>query len=495
MSDHAVEMRNVTKEFSDAFAMKGISLSFEKGRSHALLGGVGAGKTAALRLLSGLEKPDQGQISVKGKIGLIDRAFFRGKGMTLLERMMLYCPGVSKKSLRDRAQARCGAWGLSLDVDAAPAALSNAGRREAALLALDCANRDILVLDELFSPAEYRMDADFRSLLKKITAEGKTVIYSARTPWEALCADTCAVIRAGEITPFVSLRDLDGEAWAQEMQAEIGIPAPRRRDIALGGAALTAREISVKGQGKRLMVRRASFEVRTGEILCVAGLPGSGAEELCDALTGQKPLLEGKLTLMGENAGGLGVRERMELGLGYVPDPRRNRGWALDGTAEENLLLRRYREGRFQDGGLMKKNAISAWIEEAALNGVIPTGCATFRGLTPAQRRRAAFLRETEREPRLLIVENPIQGTDGETAAFLWEKLMAFRNGRGAVILFSADWAEIRALADRLLVIRNGEIVAETEVPYMTPLELDVYLQGDQRQPRFGGDAWEDLEE
>ena len=516
MGVYAVEMRGITKAFQGAWALDDVTLQIRQGEIHALLGDNGAGKTTLLRALSGLCRPDGGTVLCGGSpvriasprramrlgIGLVPRGGGLAAGFSALDNLLLgrerALLGVMRKQrARREATEICQRYGLDLDWDARAEDMTAGDRLRAAVVKLLWRGCGVLLLDEPTADLTAREAEGLLKLLRALAGEGKAILLSTRRLSEALsAADRITVLRGGKSVGTADAASADGQRLSWLMLGGAAFAA-ERREISPGRVVLEARDVTAAGpDGKRIAVKGVSFEVRSGEIVCIAGAPGSGQERLIEALTGLVPLRRGRIRLNGRNITPLTARERARAGIAYIPGAE-GRGVALGFTLAENMALRRYWTGAYQDSGflLRGKMRVAAEYVTEQLGLLARRGCKTLgRELSPRDRRMLAAAREGDREADLLIAEQPTKGLDAESAEAVRQLILAQRDSRRAVLLVSGEWDEIMNLSDRILVLRGGEIVGEFDPRLSSVAALGLYMTGTQRQSRFGG-PWEEAEE
>ena len=378
------------------------------------------------------------------------------RGLSLTDHIRLL-PGMlgGRKRARKKAEALCAAYGFTADLTAPAETLSAGDRYRGELLMALLRGSDILALREpeaALTPLE--MEA-LAAGLRQACKNGKTVLLLTRRKQAAALADQTTLL-----SPFTE------------------DTPPERLDITVGSVVLEARNLT----GGEL--RDVSFEARAGEILAIAGLPGSGQEALRDALTGALPLSGGHLRLNGREITGYSVRERIRAGIACVPGPDMDHGFPLDNiTVGESMALRRYREPVFQESGFLRKGEMRRYSEEIMNWLNIGRGEERF----PENRQRCALTRESDGNIHVLLMLAPTAGMEEQAARDIWNRLITVRNERRAVVLITADSREALLAGDRVLTLCRGEITGEFDPALTTEKELGLYMTGRRqgREERF----------
>ncbi|MBQ7655541.1 MAG: ATP-binding cassette domain-containing protein [Clostridia bacterium] len=488
-----MEMRHISKRFSDSTGIADFSLCLEKGKIHGLAGGRQAGKTLLARMLGGLCLPDSGSILIDGeKVNLRNprdaAAWGIGNageespyiiGLSLIEHLLLGaefapCGRMNQRTARKLAEELCEQYGIPLDVSLRAEELSRADWLWAEILRMLLQEKDILVLDapdEIFTPQE--MDG-LAAVLRKACREGSAALILSRS-METLnaCCD--------EVTVLPDASPVDSTQ------------TPVKKEIAPGGIVLEARRFTVRDmESEADPAAGLSCEVRAGEILCLLGRPDHGWDQVGAALMGTGSNVSGLVRLLGKEITHASARKRLAMGMAYLPKDWTRLGMIEGFTLEENLALERYRE--FREGGWihrrLRRNEARKMLAESGLTDT--AALKDFPGdLEDEELFRLLLARALDRKPVLLIAEEPIRRASAETAAFIRETLFAHRANHRAALVLTSQPEEAMELADRILVLHDGEIMGEFDPAYTMTRELGWYMSGQWRQQRYGGSAIE----
>ncbi len=539
MSAPALELRAVTKRFGDVLANDRVSLAVAPGTIHALVGENGAGKSTAMRIACGFLSPDSGQVALGGVarrlaspadalrlgVGMVHQHVLLADAMTVAENVVLGAePGrpwaLDRRGAVARLAALCRETGLDVDPAARAGDLSVGLRQRVELLkalyhldyARDVARarssyaRDVaragldyargaapaplLVLDEPTAVMTPREVEGLFAFLRRLRESGGTVVLVTHKLSEVLAlADEVTVMRDGRAVGARPARETSAAELARLMVGRDVLLRVEKGPASPGAAVLAVRDLTVTDAGGAPRVRGASLDVRAGEIVAIAGVEGNGQSELVEALAGLVPAtgrgarLAGSVRLSGEEIAHLSVRARRERGVAHVPEDRLRRGLVLDFTLAENAVL-----------GLAHRPPISrgpfrALLSPAALRararavlgaaGVRPADPdLPARALSGGNQQRLVVGRELASAPRLLLVAQPTRGVDVGAIEAIHRELVARRDAGAAVLLVSSELEEAMALADRLLVMAGGRIVAELDPRRATAEEIGVLMGG-----------------
>jgi ABC-type sugar transport system ATPase subunit len=472
-----IEFRDVTKTFGGVTALDGVSLSIERGECHALVGENGAGKSTLGRVLAGIHRPDRGQLLLDGQVQRFTSprdAVRAGVGMVHQE--LAFCPDlsvaenlclgryprrlgglVSHRPMRERAQRLLADIGTALDVCQPMSALSTGQEQLVQIAAAIGAGARVLVFDEptssLSQPEADRLFAQIEELRRR----GVTMIYvSHRLPEIFRLADRISVLRDGRL---VGTLPRHAATETELVRMMIGRPLeayyPRHLESPVGAERLRVEQLSSPGR-----FQNVSFSVRAGEIVGLAGLVGAGRSEVARAIFGLDRAAAGKVVVDGRPMLSASPRRAMRLGIGLVPEDRKRQGLVLLMSGRENFslaILDRLRRFLRLDHRRERRLAAEAF-GRLGLRASVEAPVASLSG---GNQQRVVLAKWLARELSVLIVDEPTRGVDvGAKAAF--HGLIDDVARRGvAVLLISSELPEIVSLSTRVLVMRDGRIVAE----------------------------------
>jgi simple sugar transport system ATP-binding protein len=470
-----------------------------EGEVHALVGENGAGKSTLMKMLYGLEQPDEGEIWIRGKqekiesprraielkIGMVHQHFMLVDDFTVAQNVILGSEPVrnlmidiAKASNRVAELAR--SFGTPLDPGARVETLAVGQQQKVEILKLLYRGADILILDE---PTAVLVPQEIEELfanIHQLRSEGKTIIFIAHDLEEVLeVADRITVLRDGKVIGNVVAKETTKEHVAEMM---VGRPVLLQR---VEGKAKTGEPVvQVEGLravvGGKSMVDSLNLTLRRSEIYGLAGVEGNGQAELIESLVGIRHPDAGHILLGGHDLAHVDVRHRRETGLGYIPEDRHARGMVLQMTLWENAVLGQQWRAPFSRRGLLVVGAMRRRAADLIkrFNIKAPGVGAPAFALSGGNQQKLVLAREFAAQPTLLIAAYPTRGLDIGATEFVWQQLVAGRDAGMAVLLVSSHLEEILALSDRVGVIYDGRIVKEFKGSEATMSELGLYMTG-----------------
>jgi ABC-type uncharacterized transport system ATPase subunit len=495
-----LELRGITKRFPGIVANDHVDLDLRQGEVHALLGENGAGKSTLMNIVYGLYRPDEGEIKINGKpveigstraaiengVGMVHQHFMLIPVMTVAENIVLATEPVRDVILLDYAAAEkrvreiSSRFGLAVDPRAKVEDITVGQQQRVEILKALYRGADILVLDEptaVLTPQEAK---ELFAILQSLTEQGKSIIFISHKLNEVLeIADRITVLRRGKTVETLPAAGATEEQLARLMVGREVLLRVEKGAAQVGEPLLEVEELHVFDDRGLEKVRGVSFEVRSGEIVGVAGVDGNGQTELIDAITGLLPVSSGRIVVGTEDVTGDGPKDSLDAGLGHIPEDRQRRGLVLDFTLAENLALHDYDsppESRF--GWLFPKRLLeraAKLLREFDVRGGGPQTRAA--GLSGGNQQKVILAREIDRNPKVLIAAQPTRGLDVGAIEFVHRRLVGERDSGRGVLLVSLELEEIMSLSDRILVIYEGEIVGEFD-PSVSEEELGVAMTG-----------------
>ncbi|MDK1472712.1 ABC transporter ATP-binding protein [Streptomyces sp. 549] len=499
-SPPAVELAGITKRFPGVVANHDIHLSVRTGTVHAIVGENGAGKSTLMKILYGMQKPDEGTISVQGEpvafgspgdaiaqgIGMVHQHFMLADNLTVLENTVL---GSEKlhgigSGARDRINEISQSYGLGIRPDVLVEDLGVADRQRVEILKVLYRGARTLILDEptaVLVPQE--VDALFANL-RELKAEGLTVIFISHKLGEVLSvADEITVIRRGTTVASVQPSEVTTRQLA-ELMVGSELPSPETRESTVTTRPmLRVEDLTLTddaAHGHRKLLDGIGFTIHEGEVLGLAGVEGNGQTELIDALIGTRPLDGGLIELGGQDITRWATRRRREGGVGYIPEDRHRHGLLLEAPLWENRILGHVSEAPNSRGVWLDLKAARADTERIVREYDVRTPGieVTAASLSGGNQQKLIVGREMSHHPRLLIAAHPTRGVDVGAQAQIWDQIRDARREGLAVLLISADLDELIGLSDTLRVIYRGRLVADADPATITPEELGSAMTG-----------------
>lgn len=503
--DYCVEMNHITKKFGDFKANDDVTLQVRKGEIHALLGENGAGKSTLMSVLFGLYQPEEGEIKINGKtvrinnpndanalgIGMVHQHFKLVHNFTVIESIVLGHETIEHGLLKmDEARKKVIAlserYKLRIDPDAYISDITVGMQQRVEILKMLYCDNELLIFDEPTAVLTPQEIDELMKIMKLLVSEGKSIIFITHKLNEIKAvADRCSVLRKGKYIGTIDVKTTSKEAMSEMMVGRKVNFVIEKQPIKLGEPVLTVENLSVKSTyHKKNAVKNVNFSVKKGEILCVAGIDGNGQSELVYGITGLLPLSGGKITLNGEDITSASIRKRCLLGMSHIPEDRHRDGLILDYSLEENLVLQTYYTERFQKRGFLQFAEIRKYAEYLIDKFDIrssrgPTSSA--RGMSGGNQQKAIIARELDRDPEIIIAVQPVRGLDVGAIEYIHKQLIAQRDAGKAVLLVSLELDEVMDVSDRIIVMYEGEIVADVNPKEITVEELGLYMSGAKR--------------
>ena len=507
-NQYVIEMIHITKEFPGIKANDDITLQLRKGEIHALLGENGAGKSTLMSVLFGLYQPEQGVIKKDGRevkinnpndanalhICMVHQHFKLIDVFTVLDNIILGAEDtrmgfLQKKEARRKVQELSERYGLKVDLDAKIENITVGMQQRVEILKMLYRENEVLIFDEptaVLTPGEIR---ELMQIMRGLTREGKSILFISHKLNEIMeVSDRVTVLRKGRYIGTVNTAETTKEELSRMM---VGRPVQlqvEKDECKPGEAILEVKDICVHSKMyKREAVKNVSFNVRAGEIVCIAGIDGNGQTELIHALSGLEKTSSGKITLCGKDITSASVRARSEAGMSHIPEDRHKHGLILDNTLEQNMVLQKYYEPRFQNYGFIRFDAIREYSEKLIEQYDVRSGQGSVtvaRSMSGGNQQKAIIAREIDRDLPLIIAVQPTRGLDVGAIEYIHKQLVAQRDAGKAVLLVSLELDEILSLSDRILVIYEGEIVGEFDsekVKNITVEEIGLYMAGAKR--------------
>ncbi len=495
-----LEVKNIAKAFGDCIANEDVSISVKKGTIHAIVGENGAGKSTVMRIVYGFYSADSGEIFVDGKqvsiksphdaialgIGMVHQHFMLVDTMTVAENIILGAETGSAANLDlDKANRDIKSLSDELRLNINPEAyiedLSVGQQQRVELLKALYRNADLLILDEPTAVLTPQEVGEFFGILRRMKEQGKTIIIITHKLEEVLAiSDEVTVMRDGKSVGNVKTSETNAKELARMIVGRDVLLRVEKTDASPKSTTLEVRDLVVKGR-HGIAVDDVSFQVRSGEIVGIAGIEGNGQTELIEALAGLNPVVKGQVEFEGKDVTNLSARKVKELGIAHIPEDRHKRGLLLNSDLTENSILgMHYREPVASAAGFLNSAAIEKRTRDIIENFDVrpPDASLTAKSLSGGNQQKLIIGREFQINPKLLLVSQPTRGVDIGAIEFIHRKLIELRDAGCAVLLVSAELEEVTALADRLLVIREGKIVGEVDPKTTSVEEIGLMMTG-----------------
>jgi simple sugar transport system ATP-binding protein len=510
---YIIEMHNITKVFPGIVANDNVTLQLKKGEIHALLGENGAGKSTLMSVLFGLYKQEEGKIFVNEikedneviekevnitgpgdanalGIGMVHQHFKLVHNFTVLENIVLgsettHLGMLQKKESREKVLALSKKYGFEIDIDKEVRHITVGMQQRVEILKMLYRDNEILIFDEptaVLTPQEIEA---LMQTMEAMAAEGKSILFITHKLDEIKrVADRCTVLRKGKCIGTVEVADTSKEVMSEMMVGRKVLLSVDKEEANIGETVLKVEGITQKGEGQKNLLTDISFEAKAGEILCIAGIEGNGQTDLVNVLTGLTPLGQGNVVLNGTDISKAKIRTRGELGMAHIPEDRHKHGLVLDYPLSYNLIFQKYFTKEFRRKGFLRNHNIRDFSERLIKRFDIRCGQGAntvTRSMSGGNQQKAILAREIDRDAKVLIAVQPTRGLDVGAIEYIHQQLLEQRDAGKAILLISLELEEVMNISDRILVMYEGEIVADVNPKDVTFQELGLYMSGAKR--------------
>ncbi len=499
-----LELKNINKSFGHVQANKNINLIINQGTIHGIIGENGAGKSTLMSIVYGLYQADSGSIRVSGKevklksprdsiesgIGMVHQHFMLVENFTVLENIILGFEGElvfghKLKKAKEDLKNLCDTYKLNIDLDSVISDLSVGFRQRVEILKSLYRGAEIFILDEptgVLTPQE--VDELFK-ILRSLKEEGKTIVLITHKLNEIMdLTSEVSVMRQGEVVGHTKTSDTNKEKLAEMMVGRSVLLRLNKEDAKLGDVVFKVENLTVKDDLDVTRVKNVSFEIRSGEILGLAGVTGNGQTELLEALSGIRKVESGNIYLNDEKVSDkenlLDPRKLKEKGLAHVPEDRQRMGLVTDFKAYENLIFGYHDQEPYSKSSILRDSDIITYskkvMEEYDVRPRSPQLITSnFSG---GNQQKIILSRELNESPKILLVGQPTRGVDIGAIEFIHQRLIDMRDKGAAILLVSVELDEVLSLSDRILVMFDGNIVGERINKDVTDRELGLLMAG-----------------
>jgi simple sugar transport system ATP-binding protein len=500
----AVKLDNILKRFPGVVANRDVNLSVRHATIHAIVGENGAGKSTLMKILYGMQKPDEGTIEIDGKpvsfrspndaieagIGMVHQHFMLADNFTVLENIILgYEPRrafplrfqIDLNAARTRIRELGERYGLQVDPDELVETLGVGERQRVEILKVLYRGATTLILDEPTAVlVPHEVDELFDNLAE-LKGEGITILFISHKLDEVLkVADDITVIRAGTTVATRHPHEVTARQLA-ELMVGSELPTPETRESTVTDhVELAVDHLTVLEPSGRPLIEDVTLAIRRGEIVGIAGVDGNGQTELIEAIVGMRSADAGTVSLDGTDLSSWPTRRRREAGIGYVPEDRHRHALLLDAPLWENAMLGHQSTAPNAKGPWIDKDGARDRTHHIVDDYDVrtPSIDVTAGSLSGGNQQKLIIGRELEAKPTVLIAAHPTRGVDVGAQAAIWDQMRDARSAGMATLLVSADLEELIGLSDTLLVIYKGKIVAQLDPATATPEELGSHMTG-----------------
>lgn len=496
-----LEVSNIYKSFGPVQANKAISLQFEKGKIHAILGENGAGKTTLMNILYGLYQPDQGLIyfcgnpikfssprdAIRSGIGMVHQHFMLAPELTVLENVIAGQEpsrlgfDIDYRTAKEKIRAISSQFGLDVEPDIKIKDLSVGVQQRVEILKLLYRDARILILDEPTAVLTPQEISNLFQVLKSLSRKGRTIIFITHKLKEVMAiADHITVLRNGEMVTSTSPLLVNEQGLAALMVGRKVELSVRKSKSIPGDVMLEIEDLEVLDDRMNVAINNISLSVRSGEILGIAGVQGNGQTELVEAITGLRQPLFGRVIINKIETTNLPRRQIIELGVGYIPEDRQRDGLILSSPISVNMVLCSYYQPPYTKGFVLQDDVIFKETQKIVDDFDVRT--TDVRNptniLSGGNQQKVIVAREFSRPLKLLIASQPTRGLDVGSIEYVHRQIIKKRDAGMAVLLVSTELDEIMAISDRIAVIYRGKIQAVLDAKNSVREKIGMLMAG-----------------
>lgn len=497
-----IEMQHITKRFPGIVANDDISFDLRKGEIHALLGENGAGKSTLMSVLFGMYRPEEGTILKNGEpiqildpndanaygIGMVHQHFKLVEVFSILDNIIMGAEPhkygfIKRKEAREHILQLCKQYELTIDIDAKIHDVSVGMQQRTEILKMLYRHNEILIFDEptaVLTPQEINQ---LMITMKNLVKEGKSIIFITHKLDEIMeVSDRVTVLRRGKVIGTVDTKNTTKEDLSRMMVGRDVIFEIEKNPIKMGDIALEVKDLAVLSErSKKHVVDHVSFQVRKGEIVCVAGVDGNGQSELGLVLSGLIKPVKGQIILNGEDVTNKSIRYRNDHGLSHIPEDRHKHGLILQDNLGNNLVLKKYHLEPFQKHGIIHPEPITELASELIEKYDIRSGQGPktrVGSMSGGNQQKAIIAREIDKGSDVLLSIQTVRGLDVGAVEFAHRQLIKARDEGKAILMISFELDEVMSVSDRILVMYEGQIVKNVMANEITVEELGLYMAG-----------------
>jgi len=508
MENNAIEMLGITKTFPGVIANDNINLSVRNNEVHALLGENGAGKSTLMSILFGSYDPDSGVIKIRGKevkikdpnaatalgIGMVHQHFKLVHNYTVTENIVLGIESktalgmLDLKTAEKRVAELSEKYGLMVNPRDRIEDISVGMQQRVEILKTLYRNADILIFDEPSAVLTPQEIDELMDIIRRLKSEGKTIILITHKLKEIKAvAERCTVLRRGKYIGTVDVADVSEQEMAEMMVGRAVKFEIDKGPANPGEVFLKIDSLSVKNARGTLGVKNLSLEVRSGEIVGIAGVDGNGQTELIYGITGLSPVESGTVTVNGKDVTKMSVKEHIEAGIGHIPEDRHKHGLVLDFSIADNSILKNYDKLPYSSPfGILDFAKIAGHADDLISQYDIRAGegsAMKARNMSGGNQQKVIIAREIDLSPDVLVVAQPTRGLDVGAIEYIRKRIVAERDKGRAVLLVSFELDEIMNLCDRIAIISKGEIVGIFNAGEIDEHQIGFMMAGSKQNP------------
>ncbi len=495
-----LQMENITKTFPGVVANNEVNLDVRHGEIHALLGENGAGKSTLMNVLYGLYQPDSGNFyldeqeitidspddAIAKGIGMVHQHFMLVSPLSVTENVMLGLPGdkgilLDHQAAKEKILGISQTYGLAVNPDALIRNLSVGIQQRVEIIKALYRGAKLLILDEptaVLTPQEIE---GLFEVMRRLVSDGNSIIFITHKLDEVMeISDRVTVLRDGVVVATVNTAETNKSELARMMVGREVLFRIDKAPVEPGSAVLEVENLVVNDDRDVPAVRNLSLQVRSGEVVGLAGVDGNGQKELADALAGLRRPVGGKIYLDGQDVTRLDAGNLLRYQLAYIPEDRQREGLVLGFKLSENFIAKKFRRRPFSVRGFLQHRAIKENARQLIQRFDVrtPSSEVEAKTLSGGNQQKVVVARELAQEPDLIVAAQPTRGLDVGATEFVENQILKQRSRGAAILYISTELEEILNLSDRIAVIHRGEIMGVVRPDEVTPEALGLMMAG-----------------
>ncbi len=503
--DAILKMQNITKQYPAVLANDNVDLIVEKQSIHAIIGENGAGKSTLMNILCGMTLPDSGQIvfndnevnitspfkAISLGIGMVHQHFMLVNELTVLENIVLGAKVKTRFGLTDYGKLRqdiqeiLDKYEFQLDLNKYVQDLSAGEMQRVEIIKMLYRGADLLILDEPTAVLTPQETLKLFEMMKNLVQRGKTVLFITHKLKEIMAISSrVTVMRGGKVTGNIETKDANEQLLASMMVGRDVVLRVEKQKANAKQTIIKLKDVCADGDRGLQAVNNVNFEVKSGEIVGIAGVDGNGQNELVEVLTGLRKSTKGNIYLKGEDISSLNCLKRRRAGISHIPGDRMVFGINKVCSIYDNLILNDHNKKEYCTNGIMKRSKLLKFSNDLIKEfGVAAANCEVAVGtLSGGNMQKVVIAREMAQNPEFLMAVQPTRGVDVGAIEFIHKQIIKLRDKGKAVLLISVELDEVLSLSDRVLVMYEGEIVAEFSGDSVDELEIGMCMAGAKRK-------------
>ena len=494
---YAIELKGITKTFGSVVANKGVELNVRQGEILALLGENGSGKTTLMNMLSGIYKPDSGQIFVDGKevsigspedskrlgIGMVHQHFKLVDVFSAADNIWMgkEKPGLMlKKDRYAQIEEIVHKFGFEIDPKKKVYNMAVSEKQTLEIIKVLYYGAKIIILDEPTAVLTVQEIEKLFTVLRKMKEEGHSIIIITHKLNEVMdISDRVAILRKGEYITTVNTSETSEQElteWMVGHKVDLNIDRP---ELVKTRPLLELRDVSIRGDEGATAIDGVNFYIRGGEILGVAGIAGCGQKELCEAIAGLRPIERGQMIHKGENIVGLSPKAILDKGISmsFIPEDRLGMGLAPSMSIIDNMILKKYADtkGPFVNRKIGREDAEEVIRE---LEVVTPSAETPVRRLSGGNVQKVLLGREIKAAPNVIVTAYPVRGLDINSSYAIYNILNKQKENGVGILFVGEDLDVMIALCDKIMVLCHGKVMGVVHAHKTTKEELGLMMTG-----------------